>query len=155
MSLALSVIADDTIQRKIDALSDYELLSKLSVIVRTRALDVVNGAKGLAPVSTGAYRRSIQFDTFSGGLAAIIGSFLPYAARQEFDATLDHSVRPARRRKINTKSGKVGSIIKGTAQFNPRATWGALRKSLHAVGGYFLADIKDLLKGYADGFNQA
>ncbi len=157
MSLGLSVKSDDTIVKKIIAINSFgsNFNNRLSVIVRTRALDVVSNAKGLVPISTGALRRSIQMDTFAGGLAAIIGSYLPYAARQEFDAALDHSVRPARRRKVNTSAGKRGSVIKGTAQTNPNASWGFLRKSLHAVAPYFLADIDKLMSDFSDEFEAA
>ncbi len=157
MSLSLSVKSDDVVLRKIAALgavgSDFN--SRLSVIVRTRGLDVRNNAIDLVPVSTGRLRGSISVDYFANGLAAIIGSFLPYAARQEFDASLNHDVRPAKRRKINTKSGKKGSVIKGTIQTNPNATWGFLRKSLHAVAPYFLDDIDRLMSEFAQGFNNA
>jgi hypothetical protein len=51
---------------------------------------------------------------FSNGFAALIGSWLPYAAKQEFDTSLDHSPRPSRLRQKNTKAGKPGSVIKGT-----------------------------------------
>lgn len=152
--LAMEVRADDSLARKINALrvQSASLNVRISQVVRTRAFDVLANAKALVPISTGALRRSIQATFYDGGLAAIIGSYLPYAARQEFDMTLDHHVRPARRRVINTKSGKPGSVIKGTGQSNPAATWGFMRKSLRVVKPYFLADLREIVQMFGEGW---
>lgn len=144
--MLLTIRVDRDLKQQIAALSanNSEFATKVSQIVRSNALNVVENAKALVPISTGALRRSILPTFLANGFAAIIGSSLPYAARQEFDETLDHSVRQARVRKINTKSGAIGSVIKGTAQFNPDATFGFLRKSLAVVGPFFLADLQAL-----------
>ncbi len=144
--MILTIRVDQDLKQQIAALSAgvEDFPRKVSDIVRSNALEVVKNAKDHVPVSTGALRRSILPTFLASGFAAIIGSSLPYAARQEFDETLNHSVRPARTRVINTKAGKVGSVIKGSAQFNPDATFGFLRKSLAVVGPFFLADLQAL-----------
>ncbi len=144
--MILTIRVDSDLKQQIAALSAANdgFADKVGQIVRSNALQVVENAKSLVPISTGALRRSILPTFLANGFAAIIGSSLPYAARQEFDETLDHSVRQARTRKINTKAGGVGSIIKGTAQFNPDATFGFLRKSLAVVGPFFLSDLQAL-----------
>lgn len=118
---------------------------KASSIVRESAFAVTLRAKNLVPVSTGALFASINPTFFNSGLAAIIGSHLPYAARQEFDASLNHDVRKSRTRTRNTIAGLKGSIIKGTNQSNPNATWGFLRKALASEKANFLSKMKALV----------
>ena len=156
--LAMSVRSNDVVLRKILALESLEktyVEKRLSQIVRYHALQLLAYAKTLVPISTGALRRSLQMDVFAFGLAAMVGSWLRYAARQEFDASLNQSVRAAKRRKVNTIAGRKGSIIKGTAQTNPNATWGFLRKSLRHQTAPFLADIKMLRDEFARFFEDA
>lgn len=150
--LKLSVKSDGKLQRKIDALlrADIEFRLRVSEIVRTSAFSVEAYAKDMVPISTGALRRSITPTFLAGGLMAVIGSPLPYAARQEFDAKLDHSVRPAKTRKINTIAGRIGSIIKGTQQTNPGATWGFLRKALGIESPLFIARLRQLVGRYGE-----
>lgn len=152
MPLAMKVTVSKNLQDKIDRLRDLVpgLDNRISQIVRDSAFSVVAGAKDLVPISTGALRRSIVVDFFDGGLAAVVGSYLPYSARQEFDITLDHSVRQARTRIRNTKSGKPGSVIKGTAQTNPNATWGFIRKGLAQEKDNFLGNLQALVDQFGD-----
>lgn len=130
-----------------------EVPALLNQAVRTSAFNVVNEAKRLVPVSTGALRRSIQpyffTDVGTRSFSAAIGSYLPYAARQEFDASLDHRPRLSKIRVINTVAGKVGSVIKGTGQFNPEATWGFLRKALAKEKSNFLRSILIIARRFA------
>lgn len=155
MGLRMSVKSDGLLKSKIENLLAIQagFNVRVSQIVRGNAFDVVLNAKNLVPHSTGALQRSIQPTFLNGGLSALIGSFLPYAARQEFDALLDHSVRPPRRRKINTKSGRKGSIIKGTGQDNPNATFGFLRKSLYIVAPFFLDDLQQEVNRFGDAWS--
>lgn len=147
MALALDVRPSDSLRVKILALQGAQagFSSGLSKVVRESAIAVVARAKDMVPVSTGALRRSLQAYFIGGGLTALIGSYLPYAARQEFDATLDHSQRPAKKRKVNTIAGNKGSIIKGTGQFNPNAQYGFLRKALAEEKPYFLNALRELV----------
>lgn len=155
MGLQISVTSDGLLKSKIQALMATQagFNVRVSQIVRGNALDVVNNAKGLVPHSTGALQRSIQATFFNSGLSALVGSFLPYAAKQEFDPLLDHSVRPPRRRKVNTKSGRIGSVIKGTGQDNPNATFGFLRKSLYAIAPFFIDDLQKEVDRFGEAWN--
>lgn len=148
--LRIQIKASDVLSRKIEALilARDGFASQVSLVVREAAFSVTANAKALVPISTGALRRSIQPTILSGGLAAIVGSFLPYAARQEFDANLDHSVRSPRVRIRNTIAGRIGTIIKGTGQTNPAATWGFLRKSLAKERPRFLSGLEGLVNRF-------
>lgn len=154
--LAIEVRADSHLSDKIEALraQSSSVSIRISKVVRTHALDIVANAKDLVPISTGALRRSIQATFYDGGFSAIIGSYLPYAARQEFDMTLKHNVRQSLTRTRNTGSGKPGSIIKGTGQTNPNATWGFMRKSLAAVSPFFLSDLRDIARDFGDAWTE-
>lgn len=155
--LQVSVTVPPSLAAKIAALKRASVVapSLIRTQVRTSALSITARAKNLVPVSTGALRRSIIPTFFEGGFSALIGSFLPYAARQEFDPTLDHGVRPPRRRVINTKSGAPGSIIKGTQQTNPKATWGFMRKALAAEKVEFIRGLNNIVKMFSDGWRSA
>lgn len=147
MGLMVSVTVTPNLKTKIESLrmAGVEINSKASAIVRESAFAVTASAKNLVPVSTGALSRSIQPNFFNMGLTALIGSWLPYAARQEYDASLNHDVRSARKRVNSTKAGRPGTIIKGTDQSNPNATFGFLRKSLYAESGNFIAKLEALV----------
>lgn len=149
MALSLKVEVKGDLAGKIARLieASQQVEARASAIVRESAFVVTVGAKNLVPVSTGMLFASINPTFFNNGLSAIIGSFLPYAARQEFDSTLNHRVRPSRVRKVNTTSGRKGTIIKGTAQTNPQATWGFLRKSLAQEKDNFLTQLRLLVDG--------
>lgn len=126
----------------------------ISSQVRESAFAVTANAKDLVPVSTGAMRRSIQPYFFGDGTAALIGSYLPYAARQEFDMTLNHGVRAPQRRVRSTRAGLPGSVIKGTGQSNPNATWGFMRKGLDQERPSFLAALQRLVDRFAEGWEK-
>jgi hypothetical protein len=147
MGYAIEVKAGASLQRKIDALmAEHAAMPRLvSMVVRDSAMSVIAKAKEYVPISTGALRRSLNATFSADGLGAIIGSWLPYARRQEYDDTLDHSMRPTKRRIISTKSGKVGSIIKGTQQTNPKARVGFLRSALFEERPHFLAHLQALV----------
>lgn len=149
MALALKIEVKGNLAAKIARLIEASQMveARASAIVRSSAFSVTAGARDLVPFSTGRLEASINPSFFNNGLSAIIGSFLPYAARQEFDSTLNHRVRPSRVRQINTKSGRKGTIIKGTNQSNPKATWGFLRKSLAEEKANFLAQMRALVDG--------
>lgn len=151
MGLATSVTVKGNLGEKIRALiamsQDAEI--EASQAVRESAFIVTAGAKDLVPISTGALFASIQPTIFNRGLSATIGSHLPYAARQEYDATLNHSVRPSKIRTRNTSSGRKGTIIKGTAQTNPKATYGFLRQSLYAEQENFIDRIRAIVRRWA------
>jgi hypothetical protein len=150
--LAVEIRPSADLARKIDFLKRQrdEVPGLLSQAVRISAFRVVENAKRLVPVSTGALRRSVKAYFYSDRIstAASIGSFLPYAARQEYDASLDHSVRPPRTRVVNTRAGNVGSVIKGTGQSNPEATWGFLRKSLAKEKPNFINSLWSIIRRF-------
>lgn len=155
--LEIDIKPSDALARKIANLQQSQamLQSRMSEIVRESAFEVVAYATDMVPVSTGALRRSIKPSFFAGGLAAVIGSYLPYAARQEYDMTLDHSYRPTPvRRKNNTKAGKRGSIIKGRTQSNPNAQWGFMRKALAKVKPTFLFRLQMLVADLGRGLEE-
>lgn len=155
--LAIEIKPSDVLSRKIAALRqvDAGFKPKVNAIVRGSAFAVVAYAKRLVPVSTGALRRSITPTFIYDGFMAVIGSWLPYARRQEYDMTLDHSVRPARTRVKNTRAGKVGSVIKGTNQMNPEATWGFMRKGLQMEYPNFIGKLTALVDSYGDAWKNA
>lgn len=152
MPLAIEVSVDGALARKIEALklASTVVSDRINRQVRDSAFSVAAHATNLVPVSTGALRRSIKPTFFFNGFAAVIASYLPYAARQEFDMTLDHTPRPPRRRTRNTMAGRRGSIIKGTGQSNPSATWGFLRKALAKEHAAFLNGMKDIADMFGD-----
>ncbi len=145
---------DSDLSAQIEALSATveSFPEMVSRIVRSNALKVLENAKDLVPISTGALRRSLNAIFVASGFAAIIGSYLPYAAAQEYNETFDHSVREPRTRKVNTKSGNVGSVIKGSGQSNPNATFGFLRKSLAVVSPFFFDDLQKLCDKFGRAF---
>lgn len=146
----MKIIAGPALQRKIDALKaqtiDNSVQGRISQIVRRSAVAIVAGAKKRVPVSTGALRRSLQAVFVSAGQTAIIGSFLPYAAKQEFDLSLDHRVRDPKLRKRDTSAGARGTVIKGTGQSNPAAEGGFLRHAMAEETPNFIAALKDLVR---------
>lgn len=119
----------------------------ISAAVRSSALAVVAEAKRTVPVSTGALRDSINATFFENGFAAIIGSYLPYAAKWEY-SVVDHPVKPVQRRTRETSSGHKGTVIKGTGQFNPEATWGFTRKALAKEKPVFLLKLLDIVRRF-------
>lgn len=154
--LAIEITPDGSISRKIAALIDQNTRVKdqASRAVRESALSVVAYATNLVPWATGALARSIAKPTFLySGMAAIIGSYLPYAARQEYDATLKHTYRPQPRfRQVSTKMGKAGSVIQGTQQINPNATWGFLRKALAKEKPAFIEKLQRIADQFGEGW---
>lgn len=159
LGLRLSVKAGEVLARKIEALRERQagFSGEVSKVVRDSAYSVCGMAQDMVPRSTGALARSIEKPAafLDGGFIAIIGSWLPYAARQEYDVTLDHSPRHNRIRVRNTKSGKPGSIIKGTGQFNPNAQWGFLRKALLAEKPNFLAKLQAIVSKFGDAWKNS
>ena len=150
--LSMSCKATPFLAQRIAALirERGQIKTSISEVVRDSAFSVIAMAKMLVPVSTGALRRSIMTTFYDSGLSALIGSWLPYAARQEFDTTLDHTPRKARVRVNNTKMGKPGSVIKGTKQSNPEAQWGFLRKALQAERMNFRANLQSIADRVGD-----
>lgn len=119
------------------------LPAAMSAAVRTSALNVANGAKNLSPVATGALSRSIIPTFFKNGLIAVIGSALPYAPRQEFDASLQHNP-PKTQQHMITRGPNKGRLTHPT-NTNPAATWGFLRKSLAAEKDNFLYKMQSIM----------
>lgn len=152
--LALDIKPSAALARKIESLmSNSSMVEyRISRVVRDSAFSVVAYAVDLVPVSTGALRRSIKPTFYNSGMAALIGSFLPYAARQEFDMLLNHHTRPSRRRIKNTMAGRPGTIIKGTQQVNPNATWGFLRKGLAKEKPNFIEQLQRIANELGDGW---
>lgn len=155
--LDIDIKVPPALQNKIRALmlSSEEVPAQVSAVVRKSAFAVVANAVNRVPVSTGALRRSIRPTFFNKGMAALIGSFLPYAARQEFDTTLDHSPRQALRRSRNTKAGRPGTVIKGTGQSNPNATWGFLRKGLANEKRNFMLGLLNIARDVGNNWRAA
>lgn len=110
--------------------------SLLKAAVNESAQNVVSEAVRIVPVMTGKLASSIKADYFEDGLAATIGSYLPYAAKWEY-SIVDHPVKPL---------GKRGKIIGNT---NPDATWGFLRKALFKEQPNFLSNLLKIARGFA------
>lgn len=155
--LAIDIKPSGNLSSKINRLilENENVQQRVSQVVRGSAFAVVANAVNLVPVSTGALRRSIKPTFFNRGMAALIGSFLPYAARQEFDITLNHAPRPPRRRSRTTLAGRAGTIIKGTGQNNPNASWGFLRKGLAKEKPNFLFKLQQIANSIGDGWRSA
>lgn len=151
--ISLSVRPSDTLRGKIQQLSQLQegFGAKVNAQVRESAIAVVAYATELVPVSSGMLRDDFQSPLFVGtgaNVAARIGSSLPYAAKQEFDLTLNHSLRVARTRQRDTLAGKKGSVIKGTNQDNPEAQAMFLTTGLGRERTNFLSRLQDLVNEF-------
>jgi len=152
--LPIMVRSSASLQRKIDTLRGLADGFDEAVVglVKDSAMSVLARTKDKVPHSSGILEGSLIISYISRGFSAIIGSWVPYAAKQEYDKSLDHSQREARVRVLNTKSGKPGSIIKGTNQDNPNAQWGFLRKSLAEEKQNFLLGCKQIVAAFGEGW---
>lgn len=104
--------------------------------VRSSALDIVLHAKEKVPVMTGELRRSIKAQFLEDGFAAVIGSYLPYAAKWEF-SVVPHPVKP------------LSATGKKTGNTNPDATWGFMRKALAKERPIFLRKLISIVEAFA------
>lgn len=99
---------DKTIER-------LEILAKkkkkeTAELVNQKAIDIQRGAKKRAPVDDGALRASIVIEKFQDGMAARVGSRLPYAAYQEWGTGIyaQHPDIPGRKTPWSFKHPKTG-----------------------------------------------
>ena len=152
--LPISVKVGASLQRKLAALRARAdgFDEAVSEHVRSTAMTVLAGAKNKVPHSSGILEGSLMASFINNGFSAVIASWVPYAAKQEYDQSLDHEQRAAKLRVINTKAGKVGSVIKGTNQDNPNAQWGFLRKSLDEERQNFLLGCKQIVAAFGEGW---
>lgn len=155
--IRISIKPGASLQKRIDGLrrAAADVDADMSRAVRESAVAVVAGAKDKVPLSTGALRRSLQAIFLNNGLTAMVGSWLPYALKQDRDGTLDHSVRQNRIRVKNTIAGRVGSVIKGTGQFNPNAQAFFLEQALADEKPTFLAKLQTIVRGFGDAWRAA
>jgi len=104
--------------------------------VKTSALQIVANAKEKCPVMTGALRRSINVRFLVGGLAAVISSYVPYAAKWEF-SEVAHPIKPP-----NSRGKKTGNT-------NPAAEWGFMRKGLFKESPIFIKKLEAIAEMFA------
>jgi hypothetical protein len=126
--------------------------SLLKSAVFESAQNVVKEAVRIVPIMTGKLADSIKADYLDDGLMAVVGSYLPYAAKWEY-SVVEHPVigrgeikRLGKNGELLTRERKTGRILGNT---NPNATWGYMRKALFSEQRNFLEKLLSIARGYA------
>lgn len=127
---------------------DDRVATLLSAAVRESAIVVRNEAARMAPVATGAYRDSIEANFSELGLAATIGSSLPYAPVLEY-SPVEHPVIERGEWYNSPLSGRRYKAYR-KMNTNPEATWGGLRKALLGEKQNFLDRIMQIARAFAN-----
>lgn len=143
--LKTDILVPPNLQKWIDkAISvNSNVKDYVRAVVFESAENIVVAAKDKVPFSTGALSGSIEATYLESGMTAVIGSYLPYAAKWEY-STVDHPVRPAEYFKRGAKKG----LLKYSGQKNPNAQWGYLRKSLFDEQVAFFKKLLEIVKRF-------
>ena len=120
----------------------------VSAVVRTSAINVQENSRDMCPVATGAFRRNIKPVFIEGGMAAIISTNLPYAAKWEY-SEVAHPVIGKGQVYVSPTSGRTYKSSKRIKMnTNPNATWGFMRKGLAKEAPNFIAGMENIARGF-------